>query len=59
MGGWGKAGDFDSIVRSEEARLQFSENSIAFCRQHGFDGVDLGFYQINKKRFFIEKWWLI
>lgn len=41
-GGWGKASEFDSIARSEEARLQFSENVISFCRQWGFDGVDLG-----------------
>ncbi|CAF1273350.1 unnamed protein product [Didymodactylos carnosus] len=36
-GGWGKAGEFDSLVGSNEA----SKNVIKFCRQHGFDGVDL------------------
>jgi chitinase len=41
-GGWGKASEFDMIARSEEVRMQFCENVIQFCRQWGFDGIDLG-----------------
>ncbi|CAF2139888.1 unnamed protein product [Rotaria magnacalcarata] len=40
-GGWGNSGEFDSIASSESSRETFSKNAITFCRQHGFDGVDL------------------
>ncbi|CAF4143616.1 unnamed protein product [Rotaria sp. Silwood2] len=40
-GGWGKAGDFEPLVGSESSRESFSENVIKFCRQYGFDGIDL------------------
>ncbi|CAF1050004.1 unnamed protein product [Adineta ricciae] len=40
-GGWGNSGEFDSISASESSRETFSKNALVFCRQHGFDGVDL------------------
>ncbi|CAF3879821.1 unnamed protein product [Rotaria sordida] len=40
-GGWGNSAEFDSLASSESSRETFSNNAIAFCRQHGFDGVDL------------------
>lgn len=40
-GGWGQAGQFEGIVGSEDARKDFSQNVITFCRKWGFDGIDL------------------
>lgn len=47
-GGWGQAGQFEGIVGSEEARKEFSQNVITFCRQWGFDGIDLGILSTKK-----------
>ncbi|CAF0784700.1 unnamed protein product [Brachionus calyciflorus] len=40
-GGWGQAGQFEGIVGSDEARKNFAQNVITFCRKWGFDGIDL------------------
>lgn len=41
IGGWTLSDSFSSLASSSIARTQFVNNCIHFCKQYGFDGIDI------------------
>jgi len=45
VGGWNHPAEpFTKIVSTEQSRSEFAENSLAFMKKYGFDGLDLGIF---------------
>ncbi|KAI3386151.1 hypothetical protein SNEBB_010021 [Seison nebaliae] len=41
VGGWHARGSFDGAVISQSRREAMAQSAIAFCKKHGFDGLDI------------------
>ncbi|MCX7748341.1 MAG: glycosyl hydrolase family 18 protein [Clostridia bacterium] len=41
VGGWTQSGGFHAIAMTESSRATFADSCVAFCREWGFDGVDI------------------
>jgi len=48
IGGWGQSAGFSPMAASVTARANFVANVVNFCRDYGYDGVDLDWeYPVN------------
>lgn len=54
VGGWNHGAEpFTKMVSTEQSRNEFAENSLAFMKKYGFDGLDLGisaFFSAKKEQ---------
>lgn len=41
IGGWTLSGKFSDVALTDASRAKFASSCVAFCKQYGFDGVDL------------------
>jgi chitinase len=41
IGGWTLSDTFSSLAENPRARANFAESAIKFCKQYGFDGIDI------------------
>jgi chitinase len=41
IGGWTLSDSFSALASSSITRANFAQNALQFCRQYGFDGIDI------------------